>query len=202
MLTTLTKESADKVASKVDEQVGKLFGTSVSEGVSFDLDLSKSGEYDIVMYGPRLETDELMEAKGDAPVLGRWKVRMAKPCPSVFATTECTTPTCAGERAAAYALATQNPATVLKFKLVENVGEVGTIGAYLGQQEWWAEGLQAIGNGSASDYDAFCRRIRSAIAGLGLNDLDGRIVAYSVGQSGLVSTTVKTGMEGASDCKA
>jgi hypothetical protein len=199
VLTTLTKESADKVASKIDEQASKLFGTSVAEEVRFDLDLADNKAYRIELYGPELETDELMERAH--PLLGSWVVKMAPPRPSIFFTEPCADATCTAAAKNAYDHATANPAAVLAFKLVEQVGEIGTIRAYLTQQPWWGSALDEFKTIKSTDFGGFCRKIRGAVAELGLNDLDGRIIANAVAKSGLVATPLANSMAGSADCK-
>lgn len=200
VVTTLTKDSSKAVADKIDSQADKLFATTVGEELKFDVNLSAADSYRITLYGPTKETDELM--KDEQQVLGVWTVRFAEAKPSIFSTITCSAGQC--DRVGAYAQATADPAYVLSFKLVDRIGEMGTVKAYLRQQEWWSGDIQNLATTTDTNdraFGRFCRKIRDAMAELGLNDLDGRIVASSILNSGLVSGAIQDGMRTQADCK-
>lgn len=203
LLTTLTKESSEAVANTLDQQASMLFGTSVGEGISFDLPLGEETSYDVTVFGPNKELDELM-ANG-AQIIGKWTVSFAPARPSAFSSVTCVggaAVTCDWQ--AAYNEAVAQPANVLAFKLVNRVDDLGTISAFLLHQEWWTRDMLALEATSLADgalFAQFCRKVRGSVSELGFNDLDGRVVAAAVARSGLVSGRVKDGLDMQADCK-
>jgi hypothetical protein len=76
----------------------------------------------------------------------------------------------------------------------------------LRQQTWWADAVAKAtpAAGAASDANAirtFCQAIRHTIAGLGLSEVDARLVSYAVGHSDIVSPVVGDAMDAQNDCK-
>lgn len=201
VVTSLTKESVKSVADKVDAQASKLFGTAVVENVSFDIDLAVGTKYKLTVRGPYAETNELRYGK----MLGKWTIGFANPKLSIFSDTTCDS-TCSNGLAT-YSEAIRSPSRVLAFKLVDRVGELGAVRAYLLQQDWWAGEVQAVNRlktadaGKGAVVGVFCRKIRVAVGELGLNEIDGHVVAISVARSGLVSDLAKGEMEKHVDCK-
>lgn len=200
VVTSLTSESADKVAAKVDESVGKFFAQSVSEKSRFDIDLYDFKPRVITVYGSDQEEDSL----NPDLILGQWLITFAPARPSIFSSVECVpdqnTGACeASRKSAAFNDAVARPNAVLAFALIDKVGSSGTVLSYLKQQEWWASDLAALR--TPDQYAAFCRKIRGVMGEIGLSDIDGRIIANSVAQSGAVSTDTKNGLLAAPDCK-
>lgn len=201
VVTTLTSESADKVAAKVDESVGKFFAQSVSEKARFDVDLYDYKPMVITVYGST--TEDTSFRKPDL-ILGQWLITFAPARPSIFSSVECVANqnngACdASRKGAAFDDAVSRPNAVLAFALIDKVGSSGTVLSYLKQQEWWASDLAELpGN---KQYAAFCRKIRGAMGEIGLSDIDGRIIANSVAQSGAVTTETKGRMLAEADCK-
>lgn len=201
VVTTLTRDTSRTIADRIDSEADKMFATTVGEELKFDVSLSGTDSYRITLYGPERELDVLMKKPDSKKVLGIWRVRFAEAKPSVFSVVPCADDQCDGRNA--YIEATSNPATVLSFKLLDQIGDLGTVKSYLRKQDWWSEDMQVLEvatDTSDAGFGRFCRKIRDAISELGLNDLDGRIVAASVARSGLVSETIKAGMEGQEDC--
>lgn len=183
LVTNLTKDSLDRVASKMDEQIGKLFGTSAAEDISFDIDLDTGASYTLSLNGPWTETDSIMSGRGPMPKLGTWTITVAPPRPSMFSWRMCSKGTdCEQDKELAYKDAMKSPAAALKFLLVDNVGAVGKVESFLSQQSWWAKSLQTLSGSQATakDYAQFCRQVRGALVEVGMNDLDGRIVASAL----------------------
>lgn len=168
--------------------------------------LSEGAQLLLRVRGPELETNELNADK----VLGEWTIRFSQAQPSIFSDVKCAENI--GERCAAvdgssiepalaaYQQAISDPGTVLSYELIDKIGNVGTISAFLSQQEWWADGLSALAS-SDPGYGQFCRSIRKAVGSIGLNDLDGRIIATSFANSGVVDDDAMTGLLESSDCK-
>ena len=202
VVTALTKDSSRSIAEKIDSQADKMFATTVGEELNFDLSLGGTDSYKITLYGPERELDALMKTAGEKKVLGVWRVRFAEARPSIFSVRTCANGEC--DWAGTFDEATANPAYVLSFKLLDQIGDLGTIRSYLRKQDWWSDDLRAIEGAQEEDdpeFARFCRKIRDAISELGLNGLDGRIVAASVASSGLVSEAVKSGMNAQADCQ-
>ncbi|MEO0462487.1 MAG: hypothetical protein AAF127_05105 [Pseudomonadota bacterium] len=206
VVTALTADSTAQVASEIDQAAGKASSTSVREKSDFDVKLSEGAQLLLRVRGPELETNELNADK----VLGEWTIRFSQAQPSIFSDVKCAENI--GERCAAvdgssiepalaaYQQAISDPGTVLSYELIDKIGNVGTISAFLSQQEWWADGLSALAS-SDPGYGQFCRSIRKAVGSIGLNDLDGRIIATSFANSGVVDDDAMTGLLESSDCK-
>jgi hypothetical protein len=74
----------------------------------------------------------------------------------------------------------------LDFELIKGQKTIGTVKAYLKQQDWWTKAIQDLTantsnteklGASAAD---FCRSIKGTVAGLGLNEVDEGIVTAAV----------------------
>lgn len=217
VVTTLTQTSMEKVAAKIDEQAGRLFNTSAKEEVNFDIDLGSTtidgpamtDAIVITLIGPEIETESVMEnAPRKAPlVLGRWTVKLATGRPSIFSDAVCDVKDeCADARAKAFRDAMENPSSVLNFRLVDNTGNPGTIQSILAQEDWWSPGLQGLAGDAKKlrDFEGFCRKVRDAVVAVGLTELDGRIVAAAISDSGLLPTDASDEMAKHShqDCHA
>lgn len=201
VVTSLTSESADKVAAKVDESVGKFFAQSVSEKSRFDIDLYDFKPMVVTVYGST--TEDTSFRKPDL-ILGQWLITFAPARPSIFSSVECVpdqnTGACdAARKSAAFTDAVARPNAVLAFALIDKVGSSGTVLSYLKQQEWWASDLAELPTNNK--HAAFCRKIRGTMGEIGLSDIDGRIIANAVAQSGVVSDGIKAKMLAAPDCK-
>lgn len=201
VVTSLTSESADKVATKVDESFGKFFAESVGEKLRFDVDLYRFKPMVITAFGGAKEEQSLKPNL----IIGQWRVSFAPARPSIFSSVECVANQNTGacdptRKKAAFDDAVTRPNAVLAFALIDKVGNSGTVLSYLKQQDWWASDLGAL-QGSG-EFAAFCRKIRGAMGEIGLSDIDGKIIAYSVSQSGTVTNRVKTGLQNEADCKS
>ena len=198
VVTSLTSDAAEKVASKLDESYGKFFAESVKEKMRFDLDLYQNQAVELSLYGGRTEEQTLNPEN----VIGKWKISFAKARPSIFSSIDCTIDAVSGAcsedtKKKAFNDAKTRPNAVLSFALIDKIGNSGTVLSYLKQQDWWSDMASLA---KPEDYGTFCRRIRGAMGEIGLSDTDGKIIAYAVSQSGSVSDTVKAGMEKADDC--
>ena len=207
VVTSLTSDNADKVATKIDESFGKFFSESVSEKSRFDIDLYDFKPHIIEVYGGRTEDKSLNPVDKDKKknIIGTWQISFAEPRPSIFSSVSCAPNEASGacgsaQKNAAFNDAVMRPNAVLAFALIDKVGVSGTVLSYLKQQDWWATDFAGLSAGN-SQYGVFCRKIRGTIGEIGLSDIDGRIIAYAVSQSGGVTNAVKMGMQKESDCK-
>lgn len=200
VVTSLTSESAGKVASKIDEGIGQFFAVSAIEKSRFDIDLYNGNAVILTVYGGGTEDTSL----NPRYVIGQWQISFARPRPSIFSSVECdtSTPSCSVTmKTNAYNDAVKRPNAVLSFALIDKIGKSGTVLSYLKQQDWWASDLGAL-NGNAADYGLFCRKIRGAMGEIGLSDTDGRIIAYSVSQSQILNKEKGDKMKASTECGA
>lgn len=200
VLTKLTENGVQAKAAAVEDTVNQLFSDKVRESTNFDLLLETGDQYYLEYRGPEKE----LTVYENKRLFGKWIIGFADPRPSIFSNIVCSDDNCSN-RLNVFHAATQYPNTVLAFKLIDKVEEFGTVAAYLKQQDWWTQSLTAVNTAKKSDGDspfvALCRQIRGAISGLGLNDLDGKIVASSVAGSGFVSDIASKKLSELDDCK-
>ncbi|MBA4047113.1 MAG: hypothetical protein C0476_01080 [Sphingomonas sp.] len=200
VVTSLTSESAGKVASKIDEGIGQFFSVSSTEKSRFDIDLYNGHAVILTVFGGRTEDTTL----NPSYIVGQWQISFAPGRPSIFSSELChdtysSTPCPPGKKRAAYAEAVQRPNAVLSFALIDKVGKSGTVLSYLKQQDWWASDLGALNQDA--DYDLFCRKIRGAMGEIGLSDTDGRIIAYAVSQSQNLTKEKGDKMKDSTECE-
>jgi hypothetical protein len=87
---------------------------------------------------------------------------------------------------------------VLAFQLVNGAQSLGTVAAYLKQQDFWTsaqKAFQGAGNPKPDDVSQFCRSIKTSIVGLNLNSVDASIVAVAVRKSAALAKAVVDLME-------
>ncbi len=200
VVTSLTSESAGKVASKIDEGIGQFFSVSATEKSRFDIDLYDGNAVILTVYGGGTEDTSL----NPSYVIGQWQISFAPARPSIFSSVKCdvSTTTCSdSSKTNAYTDAVKRPNAVLSFALIDKIGKSGTVLSYLKQQDWWASDLGAL-NVNVADYGLFCRKIRGAMGEIGLSDTDGRIIAYSVSQSQILNKEKGDKMKASTECGA
>jgi len=230
VITTLNQDSTNEAATAIDDAIAQLFATSIKETLDFDLRVTEGRHYRIKIYGPETELDEFNPTGtplgvwtvgfseprysifSDIAVVRFDEDTRRAITNDVFSRDfqngtvgqrECIAPqNFASGQAQVFAEATANSGRVLSFQLVDKVGELGTVLGYLRQQDWWADTLTEINtaNGANIPDAQFCRLIRSSIAEIGLNDLDGRIISHAVANSGMVRDPAKSLMENDADC--
>jgi hypothetical protein len=201
LLTTLTEDQNRNVAGALDNAVSQLFSSSVSERQSFDISLKAGKTYTIEVVGPGTEGS----LRNIEKRVGKWTVSFATPRPSIFSDvlicpTSGSKPLCKGDFSAARSAAVEDartrPMSVLDFKLFEGEQQLGTIASYLRQQTWWTDSVTAAQDAKApAKLPELCRKIRAAIVSIGLNDLDGRIVAQSAVESDMVPGNIRDAAE-------
>ncbi len=205
VITRLTKSTTESAAAEIDSAISRLLSSSVTERYGDDRDLRRwAGNGPNAPQGLEL-TFRLPEDEGDwgSPPreVGTWTLTFAPPRPSVFSDWSiCTAPSGSGEGknekgAEAKLRCSANLSTaqakvrqevraseILNYRLLHNAPEIGTIRAFLLQQEWFTTAVTAFAK-NRLDYDAaslFCQRIVNEIVGLGLNDFDGKLVLRAV----------------------
>lgn len=187
VLTTLTTQDANNVAAALDAAVNKLFSASVDEEQWTDSDIRLWGDGAAVKFFiPRSEGD----LTGPQWTVGVWTVTFANPRPSAFSDIEvCFDADHVGpnrcrpsfKAAAVAAEAEVGAADVLAFRLTNTAGGLGTVESFIKNQDWYTSALKAFAaQPTDDDAVAFCRAIKTSVAGLDLNDVDQGLVAHAV----------------------
>jgi hypothetical protein len=192
VITRLTKSTTESAAAEIDSAISRLLSSSVTERYGDDRDLRRwTSKSPTAPEGLEL-TFQVPKDEGDwgSPplVVGTWTLTFAPPRPSVFSDWSiCTDDTklrCSADLPAAQAKVRQEvrASEILNYRLLHNAPEIGTIRAFLLQQEWFTTAVTAFAK-NRQDYDAaslFCQRVVNEIVGLGLNDFDGKLVLRAV----------------------
>jgi hypothetical protein len=212
VVTQLTKESAKTAAAQVDAALSRLLTTSVTERTNSDRPLrnwppqsfTTPTGLQIVLKVPE---DERWDDAGPKEV-GRWTITFDAPRPSIFSDwSVCKTaslrPRCSATVAEARSNVTQEvrPAEILNFDLVNGAQKLGTIRAYLVQQEWFTTAITAFANPNvgADTVNLFCRRVVNEITGLDLSEFDAKLVLWATYKA--MPVTFPASFASAADCK-
>jgi hypothetical protein len=112
---------------------------------------------------------------------------------------------CAGSRADAVAADYRDfdPDAVLAYTLVGGQQTLGTVRAWLAQQDWYNSAIADLGAAAkrADAASGLCRRIRSAVAELGLSTTDQHITVWSVINGMPLAGDAVTALKQSPDCK-
>lgn len=215
VVTTLTQDSTQRIASAIDQAVAKLFSMTISEEHVWDDDINgweiNAEDSTNAENGIKVELwipEEEGEWTDDANrSVGVWTVRFDAPRPSVFADIKI----CKGAigrcqedpaeaRKAAYNSA--NPNEVLSFQLVREAQNIGTVASYLKKTDWFSAALTQFGGRVSSEsVTQFCRNIKASITDIGLNGTDADIVVKAVKLGMPLPSFVVQEMGKLSDCK-
>jgi len=212
VVTQLTKESAKTAAAQVDAALSRLLTSSVTERTNSDRPLrnwpaqsfiTPSG-LQIVLKMPE---DEHWDEASPKEV-GRWTITFDAPRPSIFSDwSVCKTatqkPRCSAMVAEARLKVTEEvrPAEILNFELINGAQKLGTIRAYLAQQEWFTTAITAFANPNvgADTASLFCRRVVNEITGLDLSEFDAKLVLWAAYKA--MPVTFPASFTSAADCK-
>lgn len=187
VITRLSEQSTKDKARSIDEAISRLFASGIEEEHWTDRDLRLWGTDKGIAKGVVVDFN-IPTADDDwnsAPMaVGSWTLTFDYPRPSIFSDWRVcgadTLPRCAKNRGDAEknVRAELDASEVLNYALVSSSGGLGTIRAFLAQQDWYlALASQAPGKPTAS---AFCSRIRNEIVSLGLNAFDAHVVVWAV----------------------
>jgi hypothetical protein len=191
VLTKLTEQSSKDTARAIDGAIGKLFTSGINEEHVSDFDLREWNSNKGMQVELKLPFKEKAWDKDLRPV-GNWTISFDEPRPSIFSDwriceKEDLEILCMDERGKALNKVHNaiNSGEVLNYSLVKNGNGLGTIRAYITQQDWYLTTLSSLkGKGSEDDdkkaVDNLCRNIINAITGLGLNGDDAEIVVWAV----------------------
>jgi hypothetical protein len=216
VLTTLTTQKTKDAASGLDAALNSLLQQVSSEDQSYDNDVRRWGSVCAQFLLPRDES-KLPRLDGDLQMIGNWMVVFEDPRPSIFDDVQiCDSNTkrrpTSSDRwcektfqdaaKVAESAALRRPAEVLDFELIQGQKTIGTVKAFLKQQDWWTKSIQDLtANAPKAEKPApgkaekpapseteklaasaadFCLSIKGAIASLGLNEVDEGIVTAAV----------------------
>lgn len=208
-VTTLSAPALANQALALDSAISSLLGSGIDEK-NVTQDPIRWWRYDqgmqIALSIPASEHN--FNSAGSMPV-GTWRLSFEEPRPSVFVEWRIcpgfpvVVPAgvfppmlfnpanrCAADRATAIKLVHRelDPAKVLNTALAgfgpqgSAATSMGTISAYLSQQDWYKAALAVLGD-EAKGADAaapFCKHVRLDIVAVGLNDVDADIVLWAI----------------------
>lgn len=221
VITQLTKDSTKAAATQFDLALSNLLASSVTERTNSDRPLAhwpaesrKSPKgLEIILKVPKggdWDDQKLME-------VGRWIISFAAPRPSVFSDwSVCTVPQsdeanlnairCSRtiSEAQSKVRAEVQPSEILNFDLVNGASQkLGTIRAFLAQQEWFTTAVVAFSGTSDEAVDnasnLFCRRVINEITALDLSEFDARLVLWAVYKG--MPVNFPSRFKSAADCK-
>lgn len=213
VVTQLTKESAKTAAAQVDAALSRLLTTSVTERTNSDRPLrhwppqssTTSSGLQIVLKVPE---DEEWDEKSPKEV-GRWTITFDAPRPSIFSDwsvcrKSSEKPRCSDSVGEARKMVAKEvrPSEILNFDLVNGAQKLGTIRAYLVQQEWFTTAITAFANPNvgADTVNLFCRRVVNEISGLDLSEFDAKLVLWATYTA--MPVTFPSSFSSARDCAA
>lgn len=192
VMTRLTSEAMRSEAQALDQAISQLFSSALTEEHGSHRDLSRvmpaaNGRAS----GARIELWIPVGEDWDASrrQVGLWRITFEAPRPSIFVDWRICQPSqtrCTGtaEQARAAVVRDIAAAEVLNYKLMPANGDLGTIRAYLGSQDWYNAALTAFATQTdralTQSATAFCRRVVAEITGLDLSDFDGAAVLWAV----------------------
>ena len=194
VVTRLSEQSTKERARAVDDAISKLFGSGITEEHWSDRDLRtwslpKNNNPRGIRVVFRIPGDE-ENWNSELFEVGAWTITFDYPRPSIFSDWYvCDTdafPRCAKTRKEAESKVHGeiDSNEVLNYVLVNGNQGLGTIRAYISQQDWYTSAQANLVNPAlaANTAASLCRRIRNEITGLGLNGFDAAIVVWAVTQ--------------------
>lgn len=187
VLTRLSAQSVKDKSTAVDVAIGKLFSNGLTEEHVSHRDLRNwnvDGGIRIAFAMPK-ESDDWDKPAGE---VGVWDVSFEEPRPSIFGDWrichQVQKPMCVADRTTALQKVYQQstPSQVLNYPLIKTNAELGTVAAFLIQQDWYAKGIADFSGDPSADAalaDSMCLKIQNSIVGLGLNSDDADIVTWA-----------------------
>ncbi|WP_426201429.1 hypothetical protein [Pseudomonas sp. TWP3-1] len=192
VITRLSEQATRDKARAIDDAISRLFSSGVTEEHWTDRDLRfwRAGNNNApqgVKVSFHIPNDTTDWNSAPSPV-GNWIITFDHPRPSIFSDwrvcSASTLPRCAKTRRAALEKIHKeiDVSQVLNYKLTSDPQGLGSIKAFISQQDWYTSAQLSFMNPLAKKAaaDAFCRRVLNEVGGLGLNGTDARIVLWSV----------------------
>ncbi len=203
VVTTLSAQATKDAATAIDGAINKLLARSIDEEPWIDNDIRRWGAGVSVTFSIPFQEGAWDQAYGH---VGTWTITFDYPRPSIFSDVQiCPVKeqtTCKANFTAAAMQAqtdtAKRPEQVLAFQLLNGAQTLGTVEAYLKQQDFWTtaqKAFQAKEGVKADDVSQFCRSIRNSMATLNLNYIDSGIVVVSVRKSSALTSAVADLME-------
>lgn len=213
VVTRLSEQSNKDKARAIDTAISKLFSSGVTEEHWTDRDLRLWSVDDNrrprgVVVDFAIPSDE-QDWNSPAQKVGRWTITFDYPRPSIFSDWRiCNTdtiPRCARTRADAekHVHKEIDASEVLNYVLWNGDNNLGTIRAFVSQQDWYVSAQTALATPgtAATTASSLCRRIANEITGLGLNGFDARIVVWAIA-NGMPLPAGAPNFANVNDCKA
>lgn len=211
LITALSEKSVRESARAMDEAISRLFGSGLSEEHWSDRDLKHWNVSNGRPQGARITfriPSDTKDWNSQANTVGTWTVTFDYPRPSVFSDwricganelPRCTT---TRNEAEGNVLSEVNPGQVLNFPIAAGEQGLGSIRAFLSQQDWYTASQVALANPARRTTAAstLCRTIVNEITGVGLNAFDAGIVVWAVAKGMPMSEGVS--LDTAADCRA
>lgn len=222
VVTRLSEQSTRDKARAIDSAISQLFASGITEEHWTDRDLR------LWHVGAESKTPKGVKVKFSIPKddkdwnsepleVGTWTITFDYPRPSIFSDwrvcptniiSRCTT---SRTEAESKIWTDINASEVLNYVLMNNDPSLGTIRAFISQQDWYLSSQTALakldGTGNPttlemnkSTANAFCRRIANEITGIGLNGFDANIVVWAIIE-GMPMQNGSQIFESAPDCK-
>ncbi len=191
VVTKLSEQTTKDRARAVDDAISKLFSSGIAEEHWSDRDLrtwnAQAGQIRGATLQFRIPGDE-SNWNSTRRDVGKWTITFDYPRPSIFSDWRiCPAnfmPRCAGsvEQARQKVHAGLDAGEVLNYTLVNGGNTLGTIRAYISQQDWYIAAQSALADPANRDVAAagLCRRIRNDITALDLSGFDSEIVVWAV----------------------
>lgn len=192
VITRLSAQETKDKARAIDDAISRLFSSGVNEEHWTDRDLRfwRAGSNNAplgVKVSFSIPNDTTNWNSKSSPV-GNWIITFDHPRPSIFSDwrvcSSSSLPRCAENRRAALKNIHKeiDSGQVLNYKLTNDAQGLGSIKAFISQQDWYTSAQLDFINPSAKNAaaDAFCRRILNEVTSLGLNGTDAKIVLWSV----------------------
>lgn len=221
VVTRLSEESTRDKARAIDDAISQLFASGITEEHWTDRDLrmwqvGESMAPNGVKVGFSIPKDD-QDWNSETLSVGIWTITFDYPRPSIFSDWRVcpnnTISRCTTSRSEAESMIWTdiNASEVLNYVLVNNDPSLGTIRAFISQQDWYLSSQTALAklegtvNPTTSEMNkstanAFCRRIANEITGIGLNGFDANIVVWAIIE-GMPMQNGSQIFESASDCK-
>jgi hypothetical protein len=187
VLTKLTAQSAKNKSQAIDAAIGKLFSNGIREEQIVHRDLRMWNANGGMALTFILPTESSWNEKAGA--IGTWKISFEEPRPSIFGDWRI----CAEENQKIRCASSRTEALkrihkelsfnqVLNYPLIKSNKELGTISAYILQQDWYGKSMSEFNSALDNDgpiAESMCLKIKNSIVNLGLNNDDADIVTWS-----------------------
>lgn len=212
VVTRLTEQSTRDKARAIDNAISKLFASGITEEHWTDRDLrlwriGTGNQPNGVTVNFAIPSNE-QDWNSEALYVGKWTITFDYPRPSIFSDWRvCPTnrlSRCATTRTDAELKIHKeiDASEVLNYVLWNGEHSLGTIRAFVSQQDWYISAQIALTTPTTAipAANALCRKIANEIAGLGLNGFDAKVVVWAVTQ-GMPMPNGAPNFGNAADCK-